>query len=463
MKLKLHFYLTLLVSLIALPVNAQETIEGHWQGALVREGAVQLIIVDFAKSGGGLSARIEIPDLVIAEPPPVPATYGDSKVGFDTPFGKANLTLDAPMGELIGTVGETNPPIQIHLKRAFKPAAIPFKTVDVRFRNGEVTLAGTLVTPVTAGPHPAVVWIHGRGKAARNGFRGFARILAQRGIASLIYDKRGVGESTGDHDKSGMNDFAGDALAALEFVATRPEIDRQQVGLHGTSAGGWVAAIVATRTKIPLAFIVTSVGPADSVRDQQIHVAEYSMRQSGINFSVEEYAAARDHMGLVQTFAYTGKGWDALRASVEKAKPTRWARFVDLPEAETYEDIVWVRLNQYDPAPDLRKIKTPYLALYGGSDYVVPPEENVKKLEQYLTEAQNRDFKIVVFPGADHGLTIASQLRRIGSERPEKYYWLWRKRAPGVVETTVAWLLQHVKLNGGADRSLVLINPEAYP
>ena len=446
MKLKLHSYLPLLIMLLAFPVYAQQTIEGHWQGALIREGAVQVIFVDFLKEGAGLTARIETPDLVISEPPPITATFQDGKVQFSAPFGKATLSLDGPMGEMLGTVGETNPPIQIHLKRAFKPAGIPFNTVDVQFRNGDVTLAGTLVTPATAGPHPAVIRIHGRGKSTRNDFRGLARILAQRGIASLIYDKRGVGASTGDHDKSGMYDFAGDALAAVEFLATRPEIDRQQIGLHGNSAGGWVAAIVANRTKVPLAFIINNVGPADSVRDQQIHVAEYSMRQSGIDFSVPEYAAAREHMGLVQTFAYTGKGWEVLRASVEKAKPTRWARFVDLPESETYEDIIWVRLNQYDPGPDLRKIKVPFLALYGGSDYVVPPEENVKKLERYLTEAGNRDFKVVTFPGADHGLTIPSQSRRIGGEGQDKSYWLWRKRAPGAVETTVDWLLQHVKL-----------------
>lgn len=445
MKLKLHSYLPLLIILIAFPVYAQETIEGYWQGALIREGSVQVIFVDFRNDGAGLTARIETPDLVISEPPPIAATFQGGKVQFSAPFGKATLSLDGPMGEMLGTVGETNPPIQIHLKRAFKPAGIPFNTVNVQFRNGDVTLAGTLVTPATAGPHPAVIRIHGRGKSTRDDFRGLARILAQRGIASLIYDKRGVGASTGDHDKSGMYDFAGDALAAVEFLATRPEIDRQQIGLHGNSAGGWVAAIVANRTKVPLAFIINNVGPADSVRDQQIHVAEYSMRQSGVDFSVEEYAAAREHMGLVQTFAYTGKGWEALRASVEKAKPTRWARFVDLPESETYDDIIWVRLNQYDPGPDLRKIKVPFLALYGGSDYVVPPEENVKKLERYLTEAGNRDFKVVTFSGADHGLTIPSQSRRIG-EGHDKSYWLWRKRAPGAIETTVDWLLQHVKL-----------------
>jgi len=424
--------------------GAQDSVEGYWQGALVRDGAVQVISCDFFKAGGELKVRTETPDMVMPEPP-VPASFEGGKVQFETAFGKAALTFDASVGEMIGTVGEMTPPLRIHLKRGFRPVEIPLRTEDVQFRNKDVTLSGTLVMPATPGPHAAVIWIHGRSKVARNAFRGFARILAQRGVASLIYDKRGVGASTGDHDKSGVHDFAGDAPAAVDFMAARAEIDRRQIGLHGTSAGGWVAAIVAARTKIPLAFIITSVGPADSVRDQQIHVAEYSMRQSGINFTPEEYTAAAGHMGLVQDFAYTGKGWEELRASVEKAKQTRWARFVDLPETESYADIVWVRLNQYDPGPDLKKITVPFLALYGGSDYVVPPEENTGKLERYLTEAGNRDFKIVVFPGADHGLNIQGQLRRIGSEQPEQYYWLWRKKAAGVVETTVDWLLQHIK------------------
>jgi alpha-beta hydrolase superfamily lysophospholipase len=448
MKIKSYFYSTLLICLLGLSTHgAQESIEGHWQGALVRDGAVQVIMVEFFKDAQALKASIEIPDLVIAEPAIVAVNLENGKARFDTAAGKATVTIDFEMGEMVGIVGEATPPIRIHLKRAFKPVQIPVRMEDVTFRSGDVTLSGTLVTPSLStkpGPYPAVVWIHGRGKSARNGFRGFARILAQRGIASLIYDKRGVGASTGDHDKANVYDFAADAMAALEFLATRSEIDRKQIGLHATSAGGWSAAIVANRTKIPLAFIVTNVGPAESVRDQQIHVAKYSMRQSGIDFTPEEYAAAAEHMRLVEDFAYTGKGWEALRSSVVKARPTRWASFVDLPESESYEDIVWVHLNQYDPGPDLKRIAVPFLALYGGSDYVVPPEDNVKKLERYLTEAGNTDFKIVIFPGADHGLSISSQLRRPASEHPETYYWLWRKRAPGMVETTVDWLLQHV-------------------
>ena len=237
-----------------------------------------------------------------------------------------------------------------------------------------------------------------------------------------------------------MHDFAGDALAAVDFLAARSEIDPQQIGLHGTSAGGWVAVIVATRTKIPLAFIITSVGPADSVRNQQIHVAQYSMRRRGLILPRRVPAAA----GIWgwSRLCLRGQRVGGFARFCRKAKQTsghvsltclRWK----------LRRLVWVRLNRTTP-PGSEKDHHPFPGSYGGA-IVVPPEENIGKLERYLTQAGNRDFKIVVFPGADHGLTIPSQLRRIGSERPEKYYWLWRKRAPGVVETTVDWLLQHIK------------------
>ncbi len=441
---------TVVTCVCATSAHAQAALEGFWRGAFIRDGAVQLVNVEFFREGGALKARSEIPDLPIGEPAPVAVTFENGKVQFATSYGRATLTLDEAAGEMLGSVTDDSASeLRLHLKRAVKPE-VRYLAEDMKFTNGPVTLAGTLIKPLGPGPHPAIVWIHGRGKAERRGQRGFARILTQYGVASLIYDKRGVGQSTGDHDKSGMYDFAGDAEAALAFLAKRKEIDPKQLGLYGNSAGGWVAAIVAARAKRPLAFVVTNVGPADSVRDQQIHTAEYSMRQSGIDFSVDEYAAARKHMGLVQDFAYTGKGWEALQASVATAKTARWARFVDLPESESHEDIQWVRLNQYDPAADLKKIKVPFLAMYGGADYVVPPEENVKKLERYLTEAGNHDFKIIVYPGADHGLNINPQTRTAGSGGGQISYWQFRKKAPAMIETTIEWLMRHVHIAGTA-------------
>ncbi|HYC59225.1 MAG TPA: alpha/beta fold hydrolase [Thermoanaerobaculia bacterium] len=427
----------LLVSL----VSAQESVEGYWQGAMMRDGSARIVDVDFFRDGDKLKARIRVGDW-IAERPAVAVTQDGNVVKLElTPEQPATLHLDALAGEMVGTSGGLVPPIRVHLKRALRPVTVPVVTEDVRFTSGDVTLAGTLYLPPGAGPHPAVVSIHGRGKQTRAGFRGWARLLAERGVASLIYDKRGAGESTGNYDSATMHDLANDAVAAISFLARRKEIDAKQIGVRGNSAGGWVSAIVANRSPVPLAFIITTVGPADSVRDQQIHVAQYNMRRSGIDFTPQEYAAAAAHMGLVTGFAYSGTGWEALQESVRKAKTTRWARFVDLPEKQDYEDILWVRAKQYDPAADLSRIRTPFLALYGEDDYVVPPQENVPKLERYLKEAGNQDFRIVVVPKAGHGLSLSDEFRTLPGD---VHYWLWPKLAPEALRVQVEWLLAHV-------------------
>ena len=66
---------------------------------------------------------------------------------------------------------------------------------EVKFSNGNVTLAGTLSLPLKKGRHPAVILISGSDPNTRG--KGLPQFFAQHGIAALAYDKRGSGDSTG--------------------------------------------------------------------------------------------------------------------------------------------------------------------------------------------------------------------------------------------------------------------------
>jgi hypothetical protein len=68
---------------------------------------------------------------------------------------------------------------------------------DVTFRNGGVTLAGTVLLPQGAGPFPAFVLAHGSGPETRNDGAVFAYLLAHHGVASIRFDKRSTGQSRG--------------------------------------------------------------------------------------------------------------------------------------------------------------------------------------------------------------------------------------------------------------------------
>ena len=108
-----------------------------------------------------------------------------------------------------------------HVERATAPAR-PCEE-EVVFHDGEVALAGTILLPAGAGPRPGVVFLHGSGAEGRWASRFLATRFAARGVAALIYDKRGAGASTGDWRTagfeeawgSGANDRAGAVMVLL--------------------------------------------------------------------------------------------------------------------------------------------------------------------------------------------------------------------------------------------------------
>lgn len=116
---------------------------------------------------------------------------------------------------------------------------------EVRFRSGSVELHGTLLRPAEEGRHPAVVSLHGSGPATRAGARPYAEAFVELGVASLFFDKRGSGSSSGSLLTSSLDDLAGDALAAVRHLKTGEGIDPGRIGLWGVSQAGWVATLAA--------------------------------------------------------------------------------------------------------------------------------------------------------------------------------------------------------------------------
>src|SRR5260370_37832271 len=104
------------------------------------------------------------------------------------------------------------------------PAKPPFRQEEVSFRSGDNTLKGTLVLPGTPGPHPAVAFVHGSGALGRDDWTLHPPLrehLARHGIASLCWDKPGVGASTGDWTRQSFRDLALEALPAGRFLRGR--------------------------------------------------------------------------------------------------------------------------------------------------------------------------------------------------------------------------------------------------
>ncbi len=121
---------------------------------------------------------------------------------------------------------------------------------------GRPPLAGTLTLPDAPAPVPAVLLAAGSGPLDRDSnhrrlrfdvTRALAHALAEGGLASLRYDKRGVGGSPGDWRAAGLYDNVDDLARARDALAARPEVDPGRIVLAGHSEGAVLAAALAGR------------------------------------------------------------------------------------------------------------------------------------------------------------------------------------------------------------------------
>jgi pimeloyl-ACP methyl ester carboxylesterase len=152
---------------------------------------------------------------------------------------------------------------------------------EVSFRSGGNTLKGDLVLPKVRGPSPAVAFVHGSGSLDRNDWTSHPALrdhLARHGIASLCWDKPGVGPSTGHWARQSFRDRAQEAIDAVKFLKGRPYIDGKRVGLWGISQGGWVCPLAASLAPDQVAFLILVSAPAGTIAEQDLYRVEHGMR-----------------------------------------------------------------------------------------------------------------------------------------------------------------------------------------
>jgi dienelactone hydrolase len=268
------------------------------------------------------------------------------------------------------------------------------RQLEVRFRSGNVTLAGTLSIPPGVGKHAAAAFVQGSGPTVRAYLPDLSAMLLRHGVAVLVYDKRGNGQSGGIYPGASptagaIDILARDAAAAARFLAAQPEIDRARVGLTGQSQAGWITPLAAAREPA-VRFLALFSGPAVTADENDIY----------------------------QDLAGEGEpppaplSEEAIDAEVLKHGP-----------------------GGFDPIPSIRKLKIPALWLYGGKDTFIPPRLSARRLAPIAAEA-GRDFTVVDFPHANHALVETTTGLTSEMLRSDTF-------APGLFARVGAWLREH--------------------
>lgn len=413
---------------------AQTSLDGQWEGGLVREDSEARVTINFKTTDNGIEGTMTMPTVGMFRQPL-------SKIAFNSP--KAHFEQENVAAVFDGVIhgNEISGDLQIiglngkfYLKRG-KEEPLPYKQEEVRFRNGNVTLSGTLTTPLTGGSHPAIVFTHGGGPDTRDAAKFLADHFARRGVASLIYDKRGVGASAPELDwgRSSFDDLAGDALAGVQLLKTRKEINPRKIGLYGPSNGGWTVEKAAARSN-DVAFIIVNSGGGVLSWESEVFRVEAETRAEG--FSENEITEAVLFMRKKFEVARTGQGWEQFQSLIEKSRKERWFRFVAAPRSLERLREAWTGQFSYDPYADLQKLRIPVLGLFGESDTEVPARQIADRTRKALRSSKSKNYTIKEFPRAGHGIMVFPE---------EGKPWHFFGFADGYMDLMTDWVLKQVK------------------
>jgi pimeloyl-ACP methyl ester carboxylesterase len=411
-------------------VRRQQGFEGVWWGTL-QAGAQRLRVVFRLQrdADGQLRGTIDSLDQAATGIPISEITVEGSTI---------RVRSDAVQGEFVGTLSDDGKQVAgvwkqggqelpLTLTRGEPPTPkrpqepkppFPYRTEEVRIPHlkERFELAGTLTIPEGKPPFPAIVFFTGSGAQNRDqevfGHKPFlvlADYLTRAGYATLRMDDRGVGGSGGDMRTATTLDFADDALSGVRYLQKRKEIDRKRIGLLGHSEGALVCAIAAAKAPREVAFLIMLAGtgvPGEQILYRQ---AELMSRKAGLAEPLIERNRALQQrvFEILKRERDDAKAQDAIYEAMLQslgagANLSDNQKTALRAQAANYTSQWFRTFITLDPAPYLRKVRCPVLALNGELDLQVDPEQNLPAIERALREGGNKRITIRRLPNLNH-------------------------------------------------------------
>ncbi|HPG12809.1 MAG TPA: prolyl oligopeptidase family serine peptidase [Chitinophagaceae bacterium] len=236
--------------------------------------------------------------------------------------------------------------------------------IDIEIPSNKAVIKGTLLTPDKNKKLPVVIIVPGSGRQVRKDFEGMVKFLfSGLDIAAFIYDKRGLGESTGifkapvaKTSKKLFRQRAKDVAAIVKTLRNSPYIAPDKIGLLGSSQGAWIITMVAGKDK-EIAFIVSVSGAASSVgvSDYYDDIAE---KEPSIEMAI---AKLKDYKGV----------------------------------------------QGFDPYSSIKNMECPALWIYGGQDKSNPTDWDISIING-IKKKYSKEFHINLYPDYDHELIDTS-------------------------------------------------------
>lgn len=296
------------------------------------------------------------------------------------------------------------------------------KQLAVSFYSDGIQLQGTLTLPEGVAQPPVFLFLHGSFPQTRDGnaditkrrwfpqplpqnnlFEVEANLLAQAGIASLRYDKRGCGHSEGDFDRARMLDFLADARAAIAWLQQCSDVDMNRFGIVGHNEGALLASIIAAEDHLVSYLILQSARYTDVQNLLTNQSSALKQNPPSVLETIEQYNPFiywiyQDHERLMERLL---AGDELYQLGDDK-----WSVEVYLP---------WLRDHmEHVPAQYLARIHCPVLVLHSRLDDRVHFTEAIQTSNALeaakatvtlkILDGLDADFRQIDFVGASEGL-----------------------------------------------------------
>ena len=418
--------------------EAMKTLEGHWEGAFVKNNSFQKFDIQFYKQGENINSL-----QILEEWHPqfgefvLPVDIDSlGAISFNTGLGKANVILDYSALELMGQIEGSMPAIYVHMKKVPNPPPPNYVVEEVTVKNGDVSLYGHLHKPKKTESETAIIIVGGRScYAGATQFDLYAKLLREYGISVLVFNKRGTGKSTGDCSMATVADLASDVAACKKYL-NEYSSSIKNIGVLGSSAGGWV--MVKAEEMTDFDFLISIVGPSTSVKNQQLQSMDYGF--DFYNLSPEAKSELIEYTNMMFDAKPNEESFNRFQELLISSEKNGWKDLLDgtdIPDSAEGINNLWVRRHSYDPGPTLSTFNKPFLAIYGEIDWIVPYKENVARLNQ-LFEGERKDLlHVTVAHDAEHGTETKGKYVTLPGE---KSYWRFFRISPSVQVSIIDFL-----------------------
>ncbi|WP_440903357.1 alpha/beta hydrolase family protein [Catenovulum sp. SX2] len=381
--------------------SSNNNIVGVWSGIAAYQHEKTHVTVDIKNSDNGFTALVSLPDIGVSKWPAhkVELDGNNLKILLPADSGMQLIKLTFNESRLHGLWQENRfeEDAKIDLVRtATKPA---LNEINFSVVGNAGKLSAAIVKPEQTECSPAVILLHGSGAQPKDSNRFIAEQFAMRGVAGVIFDKRGVGESAGNFYQASFDDLADDAISIATYLLQQHYIC--SVGFWGHSQGGWVAPLAAKKWP-NTQFVITSSGPYVSPSTEAEWGFVYPLQSAG--FALSAIENTREIVRSWHQSLRTGQStsFDNL---LQKHSKSDWYQVSDLDSLTKVDSQFidhYLKFMDYDPIPIINSLDVPILSIFAMQDESIDSRESVKILHKLMLTKQN--LKIKIYDNYNHAI-----------------------------------------------------------